>query len=517
MADTLKTYSFDSTAESFSWTLTSGGGTAAWTGSYGTPSAGCLLVATDTGRNKTIAGTFKLSTTWEGMGVTSGNAVSSVQLDDIYSKAGVAGWVGDTDISVSVALDIFASGTSTSVFSSGQLFSRSAVNTQDGSWVQGGPSSDLSVLSSYQASNTAIDIVLTYNLIGDNNASGYCDIGVDYINFSITNEAGATPTTINLTPGAITITGQDVKTNKEVQLYTTALSLNAGELSLDKTFKLSPAQLSLTGSDLSIDATEWFDWSETWSFTTAASGGTTIDLSPGSITITGQALLSNTAIDLDSGTLSLTGQSLDIDRKVNLSSGSIALTGSDILWNKVLKLDSSTVSLTGAELKVNRTLQLDASAINLSGQGLTLDKQIHLNEGSISLTGQPLNYTADSFVYLSAGSLALTQQALLLHKAVHLDNGAIALTSDDLSLHKNFKLDGGNISLSGQTLNIGVAVTVNLDAGTISLSNEALNVNIVLGLEPGHIYMSGQTLIINDVAIAKKLSRMFGFNFNLWG
>lgn len=188
MANITKTWSFASTAESFSFTAPGGKATGAFTSSYGNP-VGCLKVTVRKNRYASDTGYFLLSgITWEDLGVPSGKTVTDVQLTGFnnrcysYSAGNVNQLkVGPVTVRNSSGVDQVT------------LFSGRSMTAVDGSWTDASGTSQ-SVPSGIQASNSSIQVYLggTQNVGNTTDEIGYLIDNIDlYITYS------AAPTQLN--------------------------------------------------------------------------------------------------------------------------------------------------------------------------------------------------------------------------------------------------------------------------------------------------------------------------------
>ena len=181
MAQTTKTWTWDSSNESFTLTESSGAGTFTRDTSNGSPTNGSLYQNGEVGRNKAGTGQAILEgVTWETLGVPAGATVNSIRVSEVRTYSGLTFWVSaDT---CDYLVDVQDASTQASVTGS-TLWTRNTT-AQDGSW-QTGSNSLASVQASYQASTTSLDILITITTDNANNSSAHVSGHLDYLNLTI--------------------------------------------------------------------------------------------------------------------------------------------------------------------------------------------------------------------------------------------------------------------------------------------------------------------------------------------
>lgn len=182
MSETIKNFTFDTTAESWMFTPETDS-----TGTYnGTEQA---LDSNLLGRNKVETSYWEWTGTWEDLGVTSGNTVSEVVLDFDW-KCYIAN-VSDGYTTGPAELRDSAGTTLIGTFSSGASGSGTTTYaTQTGSAV--------TVTSSYQASTTTIKLRVSITLDNGNNASAETRVYYDNIDITVTHSGGTTRRIFNI-------------------------------------------------------------------------------------------------------------------------------------------------------------------------------------------------------------------------------------------------------------------------------------------------------------------------------
>lgn len=176
-------------------------------------------------------------------------------------------------------------------------------------------------------------------------------------------------------------------------------------------------------------------------------GALTLDVSPATITLTGQSVGLKTAENLSvtAGAITLTGQSVGLKeaKKLGVTAGAIALTGQNVA------------------LKASENLAVTAGAVTLTGQsvGLSEAKKLSVASASVSFVGQNVELIQTSLAKLlevTAGDVTLTGQTvgLKVAKTIGVTAGVLTLTGQDVGLteSKFLQVTAVSILLSGQSV-----------------------------------------------------------------
>jgi hypothetical protein len=184
-----KTFTFETTAESFLGTAGSGDSTLSYNSGIGNP-FGALESRIYGRKSGPDANYWEWTGTWEDLGVPSGGTVTQIRVNAGYTRCteynvGIGFTVGPYELREN-------GGTLIATLWSG----RSGTAT-DGSWVSIGAQSDQSVTGGNQASNTTIRLRLNNNLEAGNNGSAAVTTYDDEVAFVITYTAATSFLTQN--------------------------------------------------------------------------------------------------------------------------------------------------------------------------------------------------------------------------------------------------------------------------------------------------------------------------------
>lgn len=229
-----------------------------------------------------------------------------------------------------------------------------------------------------------------------------------------------------------------------------------------------------------------------YSVPAAVTGGTTVNVPVGSITLSGQTptvvTTDNKIVEIPVGAINLTGlaPSAEIDVNITVPVGSLSLTGLAptvaTSADQTVEVPVGSISLNGFSPTVNATNNIDveipAGSISLAGQIPTVvatdDKTVEVPTGSISLTGQvPIIQAGGNLsVEVPVGSITLSGLAPIV------------------SLTENIAIEvpAGSVTLTGQapTVVAAVDVDINVPTGVVSLT----------GLAP--TVLTGNTTLTDD-------------------
>ena len=266
MTTVVKTFTWDSTIESFVTTATTGAGnyTAERDSGNGDPSAGSLH-AWCLGRKDEVNGVFDLTgINWEDLGVPAGRPVIAVQVTDIRTRYGLV-YDNVPDTFGPVTVHLYAGGTTTEVGGAAP-FTRGSSSSADGSW-QSGSGTQLPVNASYQSSTQSLEIQIDAHALAGNNGSAAAGVHVDTLQFTITyvgTETGSfTADAVIAAPMAGSFTLDAVRREPGGSFTADAALFEerAGSFTVDAAFSLHVEDTftvyaeKANGGDFSIDAT----------------------------------------------------------------------------------------------------------------------------------------------------------------------------------------------------------------------------------------------------------------------
>lgn len=182
MATVVKTFTFDSDAESFSPSDAS----LTWTGGAGSPSAGCLQNVA-TGRRSGLPQEWTRTLTWEALGVPAGATVTSITASGMYHRCST--WVVGDTVSTQ-ALKLVVGGTEYGLVDCGTYSGTT-------SWAQAtGGSVDIPD----QASDASVTVMIDQYARTGNNGSAAVTVQADTATFTVEYTALAVPV-VNVTAG----------------------------------------------------------------------------------------------------------------------------------------------------------------------------------------------------------------------------------------------------------------------------------------------------------------------------
>lgn len=185
-------------------------------------------------------------------------------------------------------------------------------------------------------------------------------------------------------------------------------------------------------------------------FFPAASGSTTVSVSPGSLVLTGQSVTNTTTGVVGAGSLTLTGQSIGVVQTIAVTPGTLSLTGQDVTANTTVGVTAGSLTLTGSDVTVvppsgSSSVTVDPGSLTLTGQSITGTVSVPVTQGDTTLTGQTIGVTIT--VPVDAGTLTLTGQSVSASvvgsTTVSIDPGTLTLTGYDVTVTYTGGTKGG--------------------------------------------------------------------------
>lgn len=185
-------------------------------------------------------------------------------------------------------------------------------------------------------------------------------------------------------------------------------------------------------------------------FFPAASGSTTVSVSPGSLVLTSQSVTNTTTGVVGAGSLTLTGQSIGVVQTIAVTPGTLSLTGQDVTANTTVGVTAGSLTLTGSDVTVvppsgSSSVTVDPGSLTLTGQSITGTVSVPVTQGDTTLTGQTIGVTIT--VPVDAGTLTLTGQSVSASvvgsTTVSIDPGTLTLTGYDVTVTYTGGTKGG--------------------------------------------------------------------------
>jgi hypothetical protein len=183
MTVTNKAFPFATTAEGFTGNPGDTSITMSYESGYGNPSG--ALKCRCFGRNKTATSYWEWTGTWEDLGVTPGDVVTQVRLNNADTRCTEWNVVDAVDMG---PYSIYDSAGTTLIAT---LWAGRSATGVEGSWTAEGTQTYQSVAAAYEASNTSIRIRLYNTLDNANNASAASAFHEDNVSIDIDHEAAA--------------------------------------------------------------------------------------------------------------------------------------------------------------------------------------------------------------------------------------------------------------------------------------------------------------------------------------
>ncbi|MBL7719532.1 MAG: T9SS type A sorting domain-containing protein [Flavipsychrobacter sp.] len=207
-----------------------------------------------------------------------------------------------------------------------------------------------------------------------------------------------------------------------------------------------------------------------------------IDLSSGSVTLTGDVVINGT-LDLENGNLILNGNDLAL-----ATNGDIDATGSGSIYADananitINTLNSLTGDLTfgsGNNTVHNLTINLGSSSSNVDlGSDITVTGMLTLSQGTLTLNNNDLNFAVNgNFSSMGNGSLVST-------------------SGSNITITSNINFNGGiRFNNTGNTVN-NLTINLGTNTGYASLGSD-LHVSGMLTLTSGLLHTWNNNLMLN--------------------
>jgi hypothetical protein len=135
-------------------------------------------------------------------------------------------------------------------------------------------------------------------------------------------------------------------------------------------------------------------------------------------------------------------------------------------------------------------------------------------KGSLSLTASPISI--DVSLVLDTGAINLTGDNLGTKVNVTLDIGSLLTSGKEISQDVSAILSSGSVTFTGQDLTFATVIALNLDTGELTFVGDNVAFDVTIHLDKGDFAVSGKQVLINGEVVARKISKMFGFELNLW-
>jgi hypothetical protein len=174
------------------------------------------------------------------------------------------------------------------------------------------------------------------------------------------------------------------------------------------------------------------------------------------------------SVEIDNGSLTIAGQSATVALSVAVDAGALTLAGQDI-----------TPSLTVDQAWASGAWAYGAWANN-SWQGMVgpTDLAVTIDAGALSIAGQATKF--QWAVPWTEGQLVLTGQTVAVELgdeiAVDIDAGALTIAGQAVTAAMNVALTNGSLTLAGQTLDTELVgnLSVTIDAGDLTISGQSV-------------------------------------------
>jgi hypothetical protein len=263
------------------------------------------------------------------------------------------------------------------------------------------------------------------------------------------------------TAGALTVSGETVTTDLTLDLF---VGVDAGALtiagqSFTAALNVAVANGSLTLSGQTVDASipAAYAWEPgTWapgawaanSWAGMGSGGLSVEIDNGSLTIAGQSATVALSVAVDAGALTLAGQDITPSLTVDQAWASGA-------WAYGAWANNSWQGMVGP---TDLAVTIDAGALSIAGQATKFQWAVPWTEGQLVLTGQTVAVELGDEI------------------AVDIDAGALTIAGQAVTAAMNVALTNGSLTLAGQTLDTELVgnLSVTIDAGDLTISGQSV-------------------------------------------
>lgn len=265
--------------------------------------------------------------------------------------------------------------------------------------------------------------------------------------------------------------------------------------------------------------------SQTFAVNGKVASGNTLGVDEGIIFIA-QLTSSGISVDLTSGTLTLSGSAPSIGSGIALPTQDLLLSGSaptvEISGTTNVDLPSGSLLLSGDAPDVVNPVGIDliAGELELSGDaptvGVSADLNVPLTSGTLTLSGDapevfvenPVDIElipADLEIVGDAPEVEITEDTEL-----ELSSGTLTLSGDALTLTHNLQLTSGSLALSGTAPTVSNPVGVQLTSGSLSLSGSSPDVvasaHVGVTLSSGSLVLSGDPLLVQSGLLVIELT-----------
>ena len=225
------------------------------------------------------------------------------------------------------------------------------------------------------------------------------------------------------------------------------------------------------------------------------SGGATIAIGVGTLTLTGYAqtlnsqipvasnsilvtglaptVLTNTVLDVGVGSLVFTGYGPSSDFSLSIANGALTLTGYAAGIQDYLPIGSGTLTLSGFAPSIveSTLLPIDLGQLSLTGYNLTLDNQFDFGSvASIILTGYDLSLsTGAQTIAIGVGELLLSNYApQLVVTAIEVPLAEIIVTGYAVQFNSSIGIGSADILLTGLAPSLQTDIPILYGALSIS-------------------------------------------------
>lgn len=225
------------------------------------------------------------------------------------------------------------------------------------------------------------------------------------------------------------------------------------------------------------------------------SGGTTIAIGVGTLTLTGYAqtlnsqilvssnsilvtgfsptVLTNTRLDIGVGSLVFTGYDSSSDFSLRIANGALTLTGYAAGLQDYLSIGVGTLTLSGFAPSIveSTLLPIDLGQLSLTGYNLTLDNQFDFGSiASIILTGYDLSLsTGAQTIAIGVGELLLSNYApQLVVTAIEVPLAEITVTGYAIQFNSGIGIGSADTLLTGLAPSLQTDIPILYGALSIS-------------------------------------------------
>lgn len=256
-----------------------------------------------------------------------------------------------------------------------------------------------------------------------------------------------------LTPGSYSVAGNGIELSRQILLNPSAVDLTSNDIDLSQQVLLAPGTYTVTGNGLTtqlyIDITKGSVVTQGKSvLIDAGYPSISIDITQGNIALLGSNILTNTNINVSPSSVTSSGNQVNIARYIEILAGSTSMVGSNIYIDTdfpYLNIDitPSNISTLGNQIILNRVANLVINKGDISTLGSNIlvhtqaDNLINITQGKIASLGSNIlvHTQADNLINIAYGSIEVLGSGVIVISGEPYDSGRrLVVTKQDYRL-----------------------------------------------------------------------------------